>query len=286
MLREIELSSALRSHVSFPSDTTVSWILPTSKTDCKAVGTVRTWDCVCKSPSFAPMCPVHALLRHCAYLDRQFSNRDSRHCELPLFPTVTGTEASKAAVVSTVFELVRRSGLEVMDSAGSYLYGGHSFRTGGAHLLSSVGINPYKIQALGRWKSPLVIHYAMDGMHSGIADDLCREDSTRSEAEDLKPVLDRMESRLSLLESRPLPTATVDGYFVMNKATKCCHWILDEVYTESHDARTPCGWQYLKVRHSKVVKFPSAVTDFNKICSICLPSLRRQLQEGHLSDLD
>ena len=85
LLREVELSAALLSHVSFPTEASVCWVLPASKTDCKAVGTVRTWDCICCSPTFAPLCPVHALRRQCSRLRSSFPNLASS-VDFPLFP--------------------------------------------------------------------------------------------------------------------------------------------------------------------------------------------------------
>ena len=126
----------------------------------------------------------------------------------------------------------------------------------------------------------------MDGMHGGIASDLCNSDSLRSETEDLRPVLGRLQTRLASLESRPVPNNAAEGHYIMNKAIQCWHWVYSEIYTESRDQRTPCGWPFLTVRHSRVSKFPSSVTGFSKVCSICLPAMRRHLQADHLSDLD
>ena len=93
---------------------------------------------------------------------------------LPLFPTAYGKEVEKAAAVATTVELVRLTGHPVHDGRGGALYGGHSLRTGGAKLLASRGVNPFKIQQLGRWRSPLVVHYAGEALATGIAADLMR----------------------------------------------------------------------------------------------------------------
>ena len=45
-------------------------------------------------------------------------------------------------------------------------------RTGGAHFLASRGVHPFKIQALGRWKSGLVVHYAGEALATNMATDL------------------------------------------------------------------------------------------------------------------
>ena len=48
LLREIELAAARVEHVKLSADgLSVDWLLPTSKTDPRAVGVTRTWDCCC-----------------------------------------------------------------------------------------------------------------------------------------------------------------------------------------------------------------------------------------------
>ena len=64
LLREIEISAARIEHLAFASDqSSVSWQLPSSKTDPRAVGVSRTWDCTCGVQKLAGACPVHALAR-------------------------------------------------------------------------------------------------------------------------------------------------------------------------------------------------------------------------------
>ena len=59
-------------------------------------------------------------------------------------------------------------------SSGGKLFGGHSLRTGGAQTLAGLGVDPLGIQAMGRWKSQLVIRYAGDKGASGITRDMRR----------------------------------------------------------------------------------------------------------------
>ena len=47
-------------------------------------------------------------------------------------------------------------------------------RTGGATALASLGVNPYRIQAMGRWKSDLVIRYSCGRTTVGITDETIR----------------------------------------------------------------------------------------------------------------
>ena len=173
LLREIEISAARTGHVTMAAD--CSWatmLLPTSKTDVRAVGVSRTYDCCCSAPGLARACPVHALdrqLRRCRHL------ATTLHLDfgsLPLFPDKYGGEVEKAHAVATINSLASSIGQPVVDELGALLFGGHSLRTGGAHLLSARGVNPFKIQAMGRWRSPLVIHYAGAAMATNIAADL------------------------------------------------------------------------------------------------------------------
>ena len=70
--REIELSLALRQHVSFSTDIQrVTWHLPCSKTDPRAKGKFLSWDCVCEGDTSKP-CAFHALQTHCQQLDEMF----------------------------------------------------------------------------------------------------------------------------------------------------------------------------------------------------------------------
>ena len=117
---------------------------------------------------------MHALLRQAARLDALALELNCDVGDLPLFPDALGRHVPKSAAVATIVELPKLYGVPVSDAFGSRLFGGHSLRTGGASFLASRGINPYKIQALGRWRSPLVIHYAGAAMASGLAADLVR----------------------------------------------------------------------------------------------------------------
>ena len=64
MLREVEITSARYEHVTVSADgSSANWLLPTSKTDHKAVGVCRSWDCTCAVPGLEAACPVHALMR-------------------------------------------------------------------------------------------------------------------------------------------------------------------------------------------------------------------------------
>ena len=63
-------------------------------------------------------------------------------------------------MAALVDDLATRAGEPILDDDGDKLYGNHSWRTGGAVYLTSIGIDPYKVNLLARWKSPMITHYA------------------------------------------------------------------------------------------------------------------------------
>ena len=54
------------------------------------------------------------------------------------------------------------------------MLGGHSLRTGGAQALAGLGVDPVRIQVMGRWRSSLVIRYAGSRGSCGITQDTIR----------------------------------------------------------------------------------------------------------------
>ena len=170
LLREIEIAAARVGHVTLGADgLSVAWVLPKSKTDCRAVGVSRSWDCCCAVAAFRPACPVCALSRQ---LDRARPVGERLGipvAELPLFFTEAGGEVSKAAAVGTIERLAELIGESLTGSGGCRRFGGHSLRTGGASMLAARGLDPDRIQAMGRWRSPLVLHYATEALSTGLA---------------------------------------------------------------------------------------------------------------------
>ena len=160
LLREIELSLLLVRNVKVQGTgerSSVTLSLPASKTDPFGTGTERTWGCVCFH-GYMNMCPVHAIIKQLAILHSVFPSGEVD--QLSLFPTSHGETVSKIAVVQTINELERRAGYETANRFGESLFGGHSMRTGGAVHLSSFGLSETKIEAMARWRSPMLLHYA------------------------------------------------------------------------------------------------------------------------------
>ena len=130
----------------------VSITLPVSKNDPLGSGAVRTLGCLCSvSPG---ICPFHVASEHVEFVRGQ--HWDVATEELTLFPTVDGMVCSKQSVVDTIKGFVIDMKMPVLGPSGEELYGGHSFRTGGAVFLASIGLDVQRIQLLGRWFSNVV----------------------------------------------------------------------------------------------------------------------------------
>ena len=119
LLLEIELSAARGGHVSIAEDrSSATWLLPTSKTDPRAVGVSRSWDCTCSVPGMKRVCPVCALGRQLERLGHLAQRCGVAQDALPLFPTVDGAAVDKHAMISTINALVTRLNRPVRDASG------------------------------------------------------------------------------------------------------------------------------------------------------------------------
>ena len=167
--REAELSLASAASVSISiagATPTVSWRLPVSKTDPKALGTSRVHGCACVDPSSpSSSCPAHAVWDQLLLLQKFFPGRFSGEpdpaglrrpdLDLPLFPDARGEVCDKEAVTAVIVEAGRLLGVtEPVD--GSERLSGHSLRVTGAQGLARLGVDLWAIQLIGRWGSEKV----------------------------------------------------------------------------------------------------------------------------------
>ncbi|CAE7208391.1 unnamed protein product [Symbiodinium sp. CCMP2456] len=99
MCREIELSGALASEMWVNHNKArLYFMLPASKTDSKAKGTISSLDCLCSITRF---CPVHLVSGYQERLFRKFPECDGWHHDcLPLFPKMNGAPFEKAEIVN------------------------------------------------------------------------------------------------------------------------------------------------------------------------------------------
>ena len=172
LMREVELSLASASSVTLSwtgSTPSVSWRLPVSKTDPKALGTSRVHGCSCTSSSSpSTSCPAHAVWDQLLLLQRRFPRRFSGPSnamglrqpdrDLPLFPTAEGGVCDKESVTATVRAAGRMLGV-VEPADGTEQLSGHSLRVTGAQGLARLGVDLWAIQLIGRWGSDTVKNY-------------------------------------------------------------------------------------------------------------------------------
>jgi hypothetical protein len=99
LLREIEASTAeVRNWTFDASALELHWHLPSSKSDSLALGTSRTWGCLCAISTLA--CPYHIACAHLVELEGRFGPLASI-MDMPLFPGLDGLVVPKTAVVAT-----------------------------------------------------------------------------------------------------------------------------------------------------------------------------------------
>ena len=299
LLREVELAAAMASHVTVASDdSSATWLLPSTKTDPRAVGVCRTWECCCGLVAMAPACPVHALKRQLQRVHEFAGSTGRNFNDMPLFHTLDGDEVTRQAAVATINRLVELMGLPIVGTDGSLLYGGHSLRTGGASMLAARGVNPFKIQSLGRWRSPLVIHYAGEAMAGGIAGDIKSSAASSSAGApeclaELRRFLARLEERIDRLEPvdavapRPPPSAEVEAPVVQNLITKVYHRTIAHASDPPQTHKSVCGWVFAERVYRRLAAVP-AIADYSKVCPKCLPAERQHALDasGTLSEIE
>ena len=200
---------------------------------------------------------------------------------MPLFPTSDGGRISKDAAVATITAIATRIGLPtVCPSSHGQLFGGHSLRTGGAQTLAGLGVDPIRIQAMGRWKGSLVIRYSGNRGSYGITGDTVRGLTARASSSSAAPKpslksalqvdvsqhLD-LEQRiaLSLEHSHAAPPT-----YIINKSTGVIH-------KKGMDDRTICGMSYGRWTTDTMMTIPES-TNYVFLCSRCCSHERNDLR--------
>ena len=159
LLREVESGTANISAWTFDhSDKEISWNLPGSKTDPSALGTTRTWGCLCELKDFA--CPYHLAAEHMQWLqDHPTLSADG---DSPLFPTEGGSHSPKNKVVDTFERLASLMDLPLTSPDGLRLFGGHTARVTGAQTFALAGLEVNKIRILARHSGDTILRYVSD----------------------------------------------------------------------------------------------------------------------------
>ena len=173
LTRGIEASAAKIKHIAFGAcgDYTVSWTLPASRTDVKALGSTRTHRCLCEkggSPVWtdkrARLCPYHIMVEQVSIVTTLWEGPSSG--ELPLFPTNSGKVLTHAATVAAIHQVARSVGEPLqrdVDSTRLDRFGEHCMRVSGAQFLSrGLQWDLFVIQLFGRWGSLAVAKYVQE----------------------------------------------------------------------------------------------------------------------------
>ena len=304
LIREIEGSLALRTHVHLNAVAlTVTWHLPVSKNDPAALGCQRTWGCTCITPGLPHRgCPYHAALSQACLLDERFGPQWDASDTLPFFPTETGDHAQAEAMSELVDELATRIGENTVDEEGDRILGNHSWRTGGAVYLTAGGVDPFKVNLLARWNSPMVTHYSKLAPLKAITTEFKevirrqRGDPTSGPASStmrlddssihktindqmMSKVIEQINTQAKKYEKQAKELmdmiASMDHLkpkkYVVNRKTKVTHRILAGYEEVGPGALTLCGWKYA---YAKVAITSAEPTQAVSTCETCLPALR------------
>jgi len=290
LTREIEISTARAAHWSF-TDTQVSWLLPVSKADPMALGATRTWGCLCIGSS--ALCPLHLAKRHWAFLWSQFAVNGTLPHGLPLFPTLNGRPASKAAVVASIEYVASALAEPLTDAAGRRRFGGHSLRVTGARHLATLGLELYKLSVLARWASPIILRYVAEAPLATVTEDcrrLLQGSSVQSSLQHIKQQVDSgSRTRASVdgmvlqaVDQLPVAVPTVvrePVAFLLNLHSGCWHAV---AVSGSDIPRehwcTACGWHFRAGRSLEVAEwrleavFPADATT-EDTCKDCFPHI-------------
>ena len=210
--------------------------------------------------------------------------------DIPLFPTSNGLRITKDAAVATITAVVVKQGLPTTcHSSGGALYGGHSLRTGGAQTLAGLGVDPLRIQSMGRWRSSLVIRYSGNKGSAGITGDTIRGLTGRSASSNATPLKTCKNLNVALpdysqeflasehrIASSLLACEDVRPVYIENLTSKIIH-------KQGLERRTLCGMSYVKWSHMERTTLGPDVS-FMFFCTRCCRHERNDRRMvGHLS---
>ena len=168
LMREVEVTTSRIAAWQFNTAAKeLTWHLPNSKSDHMALGVYRTLPCFC-GLEHVP-CAYHTALSHLKWLQ---SSGHSLDAAAPLFPTVTGTMATKQAAVLTFEQIGLLCGQPLLSEHGLRLFGGHTPRVTGARLYAGAGLEVNKIRILARHQGDTILRYVKEAPLATIRADL------------------------------------------------------------------------------------------------------------------
>ena len=289
LLREIESGTAVASSWSFDhADKELTWNLPGSKTDPMALGTSRTWGCLCDLPGFA--CPYHLAVEHFDWLLQHPLYRPGP--AFPLFPTECGNHAPKAKVVETFEMLGTLLGQPLVSPEGLRLFGGHTARVTGAQTFAVAGLEVNKIRILARHSGDTILRYVSDAPLRTLRADLgLTASATPSFTHSMGPGakaagITQLRTRIAALENKlnSLETSVQSqsqdmvglaaGYLQQAHRVYIQNLVSAAVHIVAGEGRTACGWKFAKSRtDTRTLASLSGVPGI-MLCEACLPSER------------
>jgi hypothetical protein len=155
-------------HMNFNDlDLTASWTLPASKTDTKALGSVRTHRCLCSEDGTPDkICPYHVAKANYKFLEEAFPEHIHKRESFPLFPTCKGRTLSHSGTVESIRSVAQKAGIPTQRQVGSVClerFGEHVMRVSGAqHLTKELRWELFMVQLFGRWGSLAFALYVQD----------------------------------------------------------------------------------------------------------------------------
>ena len=292
MARELEIACARCNHIHLDLlAAEITWNMPVSKNDVQAVGTHRTWGCLC-SASTTMGCPFHAALRQFERVRSISLELDLPVSSMPFFPDSRGNVVSKSIMVASITEAMNLCGLPLKDGLGRPMYGGHSMRTGGAVLLSAMGLDTARIEAMARWNSPMLLYYIRSAPLKSITNEFKLLAASRSspsasssstdtvgDKKILKVLnilterLDKSDGFKELCNDRliALEASAAPVRFIMNCTSNIWHISRDHIAGKS--CYTACGWQYTGLHFEASTEMPANISH-KSICGSCMPAER------------
>ena len=295
-MREIELSTALASSVSFNDEITEeSFCLPVSKTDPRALGCTRSWSCVCDGLHSIP-CAYHAMKDQIYWLEETLLGIPLE--ELPLFPNQAGLVVDKIAVVETIEYIAMLPGEDLLDQQCRHRFGRNTLRISGARRPARLAISTATIMLLARWSSMVVLRYIREAPLKALTQEYrsrtgkptyslrdvsrgivgkTRAAAIQQNAEKYElhdRILNDLAERISAVSNRlDLPT------YVRNCTSSAYHRADTTSMTEYglSDKITPCGGKYHR-HNSQMYRALPPLTPAHDICGRCLKLERSEAQ--------
>jgi hypothetical protein len=283
MLRELEVSCALVRHLTVDEVAlTVEWLLPVSKTDVKALGSVRRWGCVCAGTKDLP-CPVHAVLAQLSLLVDTFGQARVSSGELPVFPSTAGRFVEKCHVVSAIEAVATVCNEPTVDVHGSRRFGGHSLRVTGARTLASLGVDINLIKLMARWSSDVVLRYVSEAPLATITEAYRRGYVSQVARGSGLASLTLPVPSACVAPVPPVASAVHKGPWVMNLDSGIVHRpVVWSTEVQPLSWRTACGWAFGLSNTRSVDALPAKAS---RRCVCCWKGLAAAAHEDAASSL-